>query len=202
MSRLQTTQSPHFIIHTMCLTSEPLQSSFGTSTCHVGTVRPVRRCSQLRSKERARCLPDAFKRGKSNSAGFHQRRRCSIDHFPRPCIIQFVTMQVLGHGCSYSSRPRLGKPCRQQQVSLTHTCSRRRQLVCASRTHVNGSRTCKDIMEASTSETKSSFSYRSVFISDLHLGTPQSQAHVLLPFLQQVMICGAMRNLSVRQSFP
>jgi len=41
-------------------------------------------------------------------------------------------------------------------------------------------------MEASILEAQPEFSYRSVFISDLHLGTPQSQAHVLLPFLQQV----------------
>lgn len=118
------------------------------------------------------------------------------------CITPLVTMQVLGHGCCNSSRPRLGKPCRKQQVSLTHTYSRRRQLACALAAHVNGSRTCKDIMEASTSETKFNFSYRSVFISDLHLGTPQSQAHVLLPFLQQVNIFRLLQKLSVRQSVP
>ena len=37
-----------------------------------------------------------------------------------------------------------------------------------------------------SSSTESSYSFRSVFISDLHLGTPQAQASVLLPFLQKV----------------
>jgi hypothetical protein len=41
-------------------------------------------------------------------------------------------------------------------------------------------------MEASTSSIAAEHKYRSVFISDLHLGTPQAQTHVLLPFLQTV----------------
>ena len=41
-------------------------------------------------------------------------------------------------------------------------------------------------MSASLSQSAAEFSFRSVFISDIHLGTPQAQATLLLPFLQKV----------------
>ena len=42
-------------------------------------------------------------------------------------------------------------------------------------------------MSASTSQSAAAeYTFRSVFISDIHLGTPQAQATLLLPFLQKV----------------
>lgn len=100
----------------------------------------------------------------------------------RQCIEEVVTMQLLGQRRSKNILSVEGRPCRQL-VTLRHSQSGRRCLThgtAASKTY----RTIpRQIMEAGASKT---FNYRSVFISDLHLGTPQSQAHVLLPFLQQV----------------
>ena len=42
------------------------------------------------------------------------------------------------------------------------------------------------LMTSSTSEGRE-FTFRAVFISDIHLGTPQAQATLLLPFLQKVL---------------
>lgn len=98
-------------------------------------------------------------------------------------------MQTLGPTRSQCLVPRRDRACRAQKAAspLTRGRIRPEQRTHFRRTHTfQCRRVSRERMEASILEAQPEFSYRSVFISDLHLGTPQSQAHVLLPFLQQV----------------
>ncbi len=115
-------------------------------------------------------------------AGFISAQNCTCHAIVYQCIEEPVTMHLLGQGSSNNILRVPGESCRQQVV-LRHVQSRRQHFSNASAANQICFNVSRPSMEASASKT---FTYRSVFISDLHLGTPQSQAHVLLPFLQQV----------------